>query len=518
MTQYLYGAKVQGIQAYIFETNRLKDIGGASELIESLSRSRLKDYFESVAKVRYDQDQLLRNAAGDVLYLFTSRADCEKVVRGFEQYIAKEMPGLTVSQAVVEVKDEAELNDHARGVAHKLQQQRNRPSPPTDAGWMISERARRTGLPGVKYEGENETGLIDRRQQAKRQHTDGRELHKKLMGDEVQLTRADYALDLSDIPKSKENAWLAVVHADGNNLGQLIKELLGKLRPKQIKEGYRRFSETLESATVAAARTAYHTVLAPVVEAEKEAQKKDRIKLPIRPVIIGGDDLTVIMRGEHAVEFTRVYLQAFEKETEGKFKEYARDFGVEQYFENGLTACAGIAFVKPKYPFHYAATLCEELCSWTKKIVKTHDKKRAPSALHFHKVQSSFVSDDYAEVIKQELLTQDKKQLTAGPYYIGANHGHVGHYTVDELMHFVRVLKRSSTPAGPLRDYVGELQMNPVAAAQKLDRIRNLNPKVVEPLQLGNEQIFHSQKTVSKGKEEYTKVTHLYDAIQLANL
>ena len=34
MNKYLYGASVQGIQQFIFQTNELKDIVGASELVE----------------------------------------------------------------------------------------------------------------------------------------------------------------------------------------------------------------------------------------------------------------------------------------------------------------------------------------------------------------------------------------------------------------------------------------------------------------------------------------------------
>lgn len=33
-TSYLYGASIQGIQSFIFQTDRLKDIVGASELVE----------------------------------------------------------------------------------------------------------------------------------------------------------------------------------------------------------------------------------------------------------------------------------------------------------------------------------------------------------------------------------------------------------------------------------------------------------------------------------------------------
>ena len=36
MSKFLYGASVQGIQHFIFQTNELKDIVGASELVENI--------------------------------------------------------------------------------------------------------------------------------------------------------------------------------------------------------------------------------------------------------------------------------------------------------------------------------------------------------------------------------------------------------------------------------------------------------------------------------------------------
>ena len=41
MTKYLYGASVQGIQQFIFQTNELKDIVGASELVEFIFSKKL---------------------------------------------------------------------------------------------------------------------------------------------------------------------------------------------------------------------------------------------------------------------------------------------------------------------------------------------------------------------------------------------------------------------------------------------------------------------------------------------
>ena len=40
---YLYGASVQGIQDFIFQTNELKDIVGASELVAEICTRLFRD-------------------------------------------------------------------------------------------------------------------------------------------------------------------------------------------------------------------------------------------------------------------------------------------------------------------------------------------------------------------------------------------------------------------------------------------------------------------------------------------
>lgn len=40
--KWLYGASVQGIQGYIFQTNKLKDVIGASELVKDLRETNFK--------------------------------------------------------------------------------------------------------------------------------------------------------------------------------------------------------------------------------------------------------------------------------------------------------------------------------------------------------------------------------------------------------------------------------------------------------------------------------------------
>ena len=49
--KWLYGASVQGIQGYIFQTNKLKDVIGVSELVKDLCETNFKKEFVLAGKV-----------------------------------------------------------------------------------------------------------------------------------------------------------------------------------------------------------------------------------------------------------------------------------------------------------------------------------------------------------------------------------------------------------------------------------------------------------------------------------
>ena len=67
MSKYLYGASVQGIQDFIFATNKLQEIVGASEIVKDIASdfidiSHLKD------------ENILLNAAGNIKAIFDDEA------------------------------------------------------------------------------------------------------------------------------------------------------------------------------------------------------------------------------------------------------------------------------------------------------------------------------------------------------------------------------------------------------------------------------------------------------------
>ena len=67
--KWLYGASVQGIQGYIFQTNKLKDVIGASELVKELCETDFKREFALTGSVEY-----IVKAAGNIKLIFENIA------------------------------------------------------------------------------------------------------------------------------------------------------------------------------------------------------------------------------------------------------------------------------------------------------------------------------------------------------------------------------------------------------------------------------------------------------------
>ena len=81
----------------------------------------------------------------------------------------------------------------------------------------------------------------------------------------------------------------------------------------------------------------------------KKVSPKDGWKgiIPIRPIVLGGDDMTVIIRGDLAFQYVTEFMAQFEKETmNDEFKNILQQAELDK-----LTVCAGVAFIKSSYPF-----------------------------------------------------------------------------------------------------------------------------------------------------------------------
>jgi len=451
VSKYLYGASVQGIQEFIFKTNQLQEIVGASEIVKSLEQ-------EFVAFANIDKDKILLNAAGNIKAIFDDKKKLEKVVREFPKKIMQKVYGITISQAVVKMEGKfSEQSEAIKELEKRLKTQRNKPSIPLDLTINIMELAPKTARPlyEIALDPEGKKEELDKSSSQKR----------------------DFSKNSVNIdPLANSKGKIAIIHADGNGLGQLIPNL---------KTSLSEFSRGLDKAT-------------------KEAFKKAKNDIKTtRDVILGGDDLSVICNANDALEFTRKFLDAFEKETLDKTG-------------HKLTACAGIAYCNAKFPFHYAVDLAEALCSATKKHAKAINKDLAPSSLMFHNVQSSNFQS-WEKFIKDELtIPNDKETIRCdfGAYYLNQE----GQVSIEDFINTVQAYAQEGSPISSLRSWMSELHKSHQSADNMLKRIDEMaskNHRWSESLKVNDlSKPLLTKEALLPQKDGMTK-TPIYDILQI---
>lgn len=430
---FLYGASIQGIQSFIFQTNKMRDIAGASEIVEQICNHEFNQFSES-------EGRYILSAAGNIRYLFKNKGACEKAVREFPRRIEKLAPGIPISQTVIEISDNVSLNSALTMIEQNLKVQRNNPLATTNFGFMATKRCQRTGLPSIGFiNGE----AVDVATLAKiKSSTDvASRFKEKIYGESVVK---EFAIDIDQI--GTENSWIAIIHADGNSLGKIIPQLAQHENADVI---LNKFSTSMEEATILSARAALNSI--------EQYFNNDGI-IPLRPIVLGGDDLTVICRADVALMFTHKYLIEFEKNTKCLFRSISSDIENE-LLHNGLNACAGIAYIKKSYPFHYGYKLASEICDRAKE-----DSGRKKSCLMFHKVQNSFITS-YESIISNELSVRGKPILKFGPYYI--TDSTTDKWAIAKLLQFAGSIEKIT----PLRSLLNTLFKDPNIAKQELERI-----------------------------------------------
>ena len=444
---YLYGASVQGIQNFIFQTNELKDIVGASELVAQICTQ----LFRETVGEPYRDEALIIGAAGNVRYYFDDLETCAKTVCDFPRRVMIEAPGITISQAVVEMT--GDFPDSINELEEKLRSQRNQPQPSLTLGALGMKRSNKTGLPLVAPEGQDKS--VDMTTAAKRRYIHALSLAKKSFygTDSDKKVDADqYPYDIAKL--TDRNDWIAIVHADGNSLGQIVQRIGGDMAQ------YRRFSQLLDEATERAANAAF-----------EKLGVRDGDSYPLRPVVLGGDDMTVIIRGSLAIAYAQEFIRQFEYHTgQG-------ELGQIVHGATGLpclTACAGIAFIKSSYPFHYGYKLAEDLCSAAKKNAKRQvDAGRSiPSCLMFHKVEDSYV-ESYADIVERVLMLTDALSFEFGPYYLAER---ADYFTIDELLSYCERLQKIDDEGvkSGLRQWLTHMHRSVDFASQHLGRMKSV--------------------------------------------
>lgn len=440
---YTYLFEAHTIQRYIMESGKLREMIGASEILEGLTTDggKLDQVLEKMGLTEgRDNDYEFSRRGGGAFYLLFHGNNARKLAEEFMNIwtfvVNHSAPGLEYNHSIGSGKNHEEA---VRSGKDNLRALRNKPFPVLPEAAPLVRRNPRTGLPAVGsvLDPDNARVWVDAASKQKRLDCNekGTLLKKKLLSGE-QEKQYDFPRNLEhndkQFPFKADNHTIGIIHADGNGLGQILMKMAETFQDSQ--DGYSTFfhdfSRSIDESTRHAACKALEPILKIAdhewLEKEKE-NTEDPVLLPMRPLILGGDDLTVIVRGDLALDYAHDFISAFEEQTRKRMERLAQKYPDvhADAIPSQLTACAGVAFLKSNQPFNLGYGLAESLCSEAKRAARTAVENNSdlliPSALAFHRVTSSFI-EEYDEALKRELTAIQPDaayRLTLGAYGVG---------------------------------------------------------------------------------------------------
>lgn len=422
MYAYLFEAK--SIQTYIFKSGRLKDLIAASErldrLVDDVPHSTLNRVLEAAGLESNLLDETLAvensvigftRCKGGAFYGFCHQQQPLQQLRAIWTLTVQQLfPGLEFADALTEGEDLASAMNKAHPL---LAQARNTPSIKFPLTSAICESARRTGLAAVpltgaaKFESKKQHTELDIDTEHHRQAYRFLELRKdtllgKFVGAHLEVTELPedlgFPLDTEEFPAftatdgSREAVRdLALIHLDGNGLGLLLRGLQVALAGKsstEYSEAFRQFSTALANATQ---KAAYQATL--WLYQNSDSAKGEKNLLPMRPIVLGGDDITLLCQADLAVGYAEQFCKAFKETSKQELaalhKTHLSKSDIKQY----LTASGGILYHKASHPFVTCHELVEGLCQEAKKATKDVDANVGPAALAFYRISNVLAED-----------------------------------------------------------------------------------------------------------------------------
>ena len=391
---------VTGIQRYIFGSNRLQENIGASDLVHQATRQwafeklppshNVADLEKGTLTTSRIEDgelaaEVVYAGGGNTLILFADDADKRKAknfVNALSKKLLEDAPGLDLVAAHVTVDWEAQSLGNRRdgrvqAVMSELARvkQSRRSSAPV-LGLGVTAACQSTGLVAVQSHPDDEYPISA---EVVAKLAGVSVVNERLLGILPQIRSSGYkpALDFDDLGRTKgESSYIAVIHADGNRMGQHVQKIADKYPDpgagnRDYIEAIRKFSENIEVASRNALGVTVDNLLGnlPMLSAKGALSISDD-KFPFRPLVFGGDDVTFVCDGRLGLTMAARYLEMFEVE-------------MEKVGEK-VFACAGVAIVKAHYPFARAYQLAEKLCHSAKHYVRENESNGDFSALDWH--------------------------------------------------------------------------------------------------------------------------------------
>lgn len=429
----------RSIQRYIFSGTKLKTNIGASFIVEKLfdrilvqtvlSRrygDRLdgtswKSRTENITDLPTDC-YVAYIGGGNALVLLTAEGEDQRkeIVRDFTRILLTTYPGLQTGAALGDIElDTAErpqaFKDSLDLMYQKLKQDQNTVYPAVNVPYTgLTLSCDINGEAANSYDeqglvaGDGQPRFFSQEVQAKTKAA--REANEELLnrfhpviGDRI------FPMELENMGQKEAENDIAIVHIDGNKMGIRFSECKTLADRSQL-------SQKIKVKTEAAFASLLETICAEYDQYEEilDLKRKGGQYLPIRPLILGGDDVTFVCNGKMALIYAKRFIETMRE---------------DRYCEP-IDCCAGIAILKTSYPFFRGYELAEQACD----AAKAKSRKEDSSWLDF--------------VILHGEQAPTLEQIREQEYHGMLGNMHFGPYRLDDPASHVSVQKLLDCAAG----------------------------------------------------------------------
>ncbi len=406
MSRYLMMIEVSQKQAFIFRNKRLANNIYASHLIQYITSEKC---FQRIAQQEFEKGSIVYNGGGHTVLEFSSRGDAAAFSKKLTKHVMQQFRGLEVFVKIYEYNEALTPEENEKELTKRLEEKKARRK--------ASFCQQKFGIEAMGS-GEKETDLAEIYKIEEKSMATQTPIEKK-----IQALLENYSLvhKFEDLGGSKGDAnFIAVVHIDGNlmgkRVGQLAESVNGNRTEKaekgweDYKEAKRKFSECIDWDF----KKAYYNMLKSVTEQidngmlpEKLSikQREGKYSLPIRDIILAGDDVCFVTEGRIGVACAAAYLKSIWEQ-------------VNEVDKRNYSACAGVAIVHQKYPFYRAYELAEELCSNAKKMIAQLDTQASANvcAIDWH-IEYGEMENGLSQ-IRRQYQNREGARLEMRPYIV----------------------------------------------------------------------------------------------------
>ena len=362
---------LRAIQRYIFSSNKLRDNLGASYLV-----SHIFDDFKDEETGFCGGGNLYRQCDNEI------RA--KEIVRDLSRAIFETAPGLSFNAAIIKTKEDEDFSSRIKRLHQKLEEEKqNHQQITTLRSYGVNAQCS-SGPLSAQYLDNSEGSrkyisevVQVKRIAAKRAESEFKDKYKEALGDDFEPT--DEFLKIS--PLKGEDSHIAVVHIDGNGIGAIFSTL------KTLSD-YQEFSNKLNNDMQQALRETIKILEDKIRKGEwdynyKTVNEQNILKyiLPLRPIYIGGDDITFVCEGRLGIELSCIFIEEVQKLLN----------------RDDVSFCAGVAIAKTNFPFFQIYKAADALCRSAKnkrlQDIKEEVAKKSDSYIDFHMINSSVYSN-----------------------------------------------------------------------------------------------------------------------------